>query len=64
MKTILENYYSPGLCVTKSSKYVLVTLKDELRRALFNACSSSCSDDGILLAKAAQIIKKDLLRHE
>ena len=32
-------------------------------RALFNACLSSCSNDGILLAKAAQIIK-DLLRHE
>ena len=62
MKTILEN--SPGLCVTKSSKYVLVTLKDELGRAFFNACLSSCSNDGILLAKAAKIIRKDLLRHE
>ena len=62
MKTILEN--SPGLCVTESSKYVLVTLMDELGRALFNACLSSCSDYGILLAKAAQIIRKDLLRHE
>ena len=33
-------------------------------RALFNACLSSCSDDSILLAKAAQIMRKDLLRHE
>ena len=59
---ILENV--PGLCVTKRGKYVLLTLNGELRRALFNACLSSCSDDGILLAKAAQIIRKYLLRHK
>ena len=59
---ILENV--PGLCTTESGKYVLLTLNGELGRALFSACLSSCSDDGILLAKAAQIIIKDLLRHE
>ena len=59
---ILDNV--PGLCVIKSGKYVLLTLNGELGRALFNACLSSCSDDGILLAKAAQIIRKDLLRYE
>ena len=58
---ILENV--PGLCATKSSKYVLLTLYGELGRALFNTCLSCCSDDGILLAKAAIIIRKDL-RHE
>ena len=40
---ILENV--PGLCATKSAKYVL-TLNGELGRALFNTCLSSCSDDG------------------
>ena len=59
---ILENV--PGLCVTKRGKYVLLTLNGELRGALFNACLSSCSDDGILLAKEAQIIRKYLLRHK
>ena len=59
--TILENV--PGLCATKSGKHVLLTLYGELGRALFNACLSCCSDDGILLAKAAIIIRKDL-RHE
>ena len=58
---ILENV--PGLCATKSSKYVLLTLNGELGGALFNACLSSCSDDGILLSKAAQIIRKEILRH-
>ena len=58
---ILENV--PGLSATKSGKHVLI-LNSWLRRAPFNACLSSCSIDGILLAKAAQIIKKDLLRHK
>ena len=48
----------------KGKKYVLLTLIDELRRALFNTCLPSCSDDDVLLAKAAQIIKEDLLKHE
>ena len=59
---ILENV--PGLCVTKRGKYVLLTLNSELRRALFNVCLSSYSDDGILLTKAARIIRKYLLRHK
>ena len=37
---ILENV--PGLCATKSSKYVLLTLNGKLGRALFNACLFSC----------------------
>ena len=49
---------------TKSGKYVLLTLNGELGRALFNACFFSCSNDGILLTKGAQIKRKDLFRHE
>ena len=41
---ILENI--PGLCATKSGKYVLLTLNSELGRALFNTCLSSYSSDG------------------
>ena len=53
---VLENV--PGLYATKIGKCVLLTLNGELKRALFNACLSSCFGDGILLAKVANNEKR------
>ena len=38
--------------------HILLTLKDEMGRAVFDACYSSTQDDGIIIAKAANIIRR------
>ena len=59
---ILENV--PGMCATKSGKYVLLTLDGEMGRALFDACLNSNRDDGLLLAKVAHMIRKDIFSQD
>ena len=38
----------------------MLTLDREMGRALFEACKRNSLDDGILLAKAANIIRREL----
>lgn len=54
----------PGLCATKSEKFVLLTMDGDLGMALFNACSNLSTDDGFLLGKVAQLIRKDIFHHD
>ena len=60
---ILEHF--PSLVETKDGNSILLTLDREMGRALIEACKSTCLDDGIILAKAANIIRRELfLRDE
>ena len=52
----------PGLCESRSGRDILLSLDGEAGRALFEACSSSCMDDSIILAKAAHIVRDDLFK--
>ena len=51
-----------GLFESRSGRGILLSLDGEAGRALFEACSSSCMDDSIILAKAAHIVRDDLLK--
>ena len=59
---ILENV--PGLCATRSGKFVLLTVDGDLGLALFNACNTSRTNNGFLLGKVAQLIRKDIFQHD
>ena len=52
----------PGLCESRSGRDILLSLDGAAGRALFEACSSSCMDDSIILAKAAHIVRDDLFK--
>ena len=52
----------PGLC-EKSGKYVLLTVT-EVGRALFESSQSLSKDEGIILSKAAKIVRKYMLLRE
>ena len=51
----------PCLIESKCGSSVLLTLDKEIGRALFEACKKTSRDEGIILAKAASIIRKRLL---
>ena len=53
----------PGLCEKKSGKYVLLTVT-EVGRALFESSQSSSIDEGIILSKAAKIVRKYMFLRE
>ena len=54
----------PCLVESKNGKSILLTLDTEMGRALFEACQNTSTDDGIILAKAAGIIRRNLLLKE
>ena len=54
---------TPGLCEKKSGKYVLLTVT-EVGRALFESSQSSSKDEGIILSKAAKIVRKYMFLRE
>ena len=55
---LLENI--PGLCESKDGRCILLTLDGQMGRALFEACGSSNHEDGMVIAKAASIIRRDM----
>ena len=63
---ILENV--PCLCETKKGKFTLHTLNSKMGRALFEelyfACQNSSHDDGMINAKAASVIRKQLFNND
>ena len=59
---ILENV--PCLCKTKKGKFTLLTLDSEMRRALLEACQGSSYDDGMIIAKAASVIRRQLFNND
>ena len=58
----LENV--PCLCETKKGTFTLLTLESEMRRALLEACQSSSYDDGMIIAKAASVIRRQLFNND
>ena len=54
----------PGLYDTKKGRDILISLDGEAGRALFEACENSCRDDILILAKAAQIIRRDIFQND
>ena len=54
----------PGLCEQKSGKFVLLTLDGEVGEAIFEASLCTSQDDGVILCKAAKIIRKHLFLQE
>ena len=59
---ILENVHC--LCETKKGKFTLLILDSEMGRALFEACQGSGHDDGMIIAKAASVIRKQLFNND
>ena len=59
---ILENF--PCLCETKKGKFILLTIESEMGRALFEESQSSSHDDGMIVAKAASVIRKQLFNND
>ncbi len=53
-----------GLCEKKHGKNVLLTLEEDVGHAVFEASQSSSFDEGIILCKAAKIIRKHLFSKE
>ena len=54
----------PGLCEQKNGKYVILTLNGDVGKAIFEATTNSALDDGVILAKAAKIVRKHLFLNE
>lgn len=54
----------PGLWESKSGIHILLILQDEMGRALFETCNSSTHDDGIVIAEAADIIRRHMFSNE
>ena len=59
---ILENV--PCLCETKKEKFTLLTLNSEMGRALLEECQSYSHNDGMIIAKATSVIRKQLLNKD
>ena len=59
---IIENVLC--LCKTKKGKFTLFTLDSEMGRALFEACQSSSHNDGMIIVKAASVIRKQLFNND
>ena len=51
----------PCLTESKAGKFVLLTLKEDIVRALFEACRSSDEEEGMTLVRAASRIRRTLL---
>ena len=51
----------PELGEYKKGKHVLLTFKEESGQAIFDACAFSNEDDGMCLARAAAIIRKQII---
>ena len=51
----------PGLCESRNGQDILLSLDGEARRTLFEACESSCIKNSMVLAKAAHIIRHDIV---
>ena len=49
-----------GLCEQKKGKYVFLTLDGVMGKALFEASCNSTTDEGIIICKAASIIRKHM----
>ena len=51
----------PCLIESKAGRFVLLTLKEDIGRALFEACRSSDEEEGMTLVRAASRIRRTLL---
>ena len=58
LKQLLEHV--PGLCEAKDERNFLLTLDKEVGSAVLEACNSSTNDNGIIIAIAAHILRKQL----
>ena len=56
--SILEQV--PGLCEQKKGKFVIITLNGDVGRDICEASANSMLVDGVILTKAANIIRKHL----
>ena len=54
----------PGLCETKKGRSILYTIDGQIGQALFEACISSNEEDGVIISKAAEVIRKVLFSCE
>lgn len=54
----------PGLCEQKKGKHVFLTLDESMGRAIFEASVSSCKDEGVIICKAASIVRKYMFLKE
>ncbi|GFO25219.1 tyrosine-protein kinase receptor tie-1 [Plakobranchus ocellatus] len=50
----------PGILAYKHGRDVLLSFNDDVGNALRDACLDDCDDEAICLAKAAQIIRRDM----
>ena len=59
---ILENVFC--LCEIKNRNFTFLTLDSEMGRALFKVCQSSNHDDGMINAKTASVVRKQLFNND
>ena len=52
----------PGLSEGKNGRDILLSLEEEARKALFEACDSSCMKNSMVLAKATHFIRHDIFQ--
>ena len=57
-EAILEQV--PGLCEQKSGRCVLLTVDGDIGKATFEASLRSSQDEGLIICKAAKLIRKYL----
>eukprot|EP00794_Sanderia_malayensis_P004251 gene4251-4816_t len=50
----------PGMCEQKNGKYVILTVEEQFGKALIECSQSTLQDDGIILSKAARIVRRFL----
>ena len=54
----------PGLCEQNNGKFSVVTLDGESGRALFKASQTSTTDEGMILSKAARVIRRSMFQKQ
>ena len=54
----------PGLSVQKSGKFVILTLQEDVGRALVECSQNTRQDEGIILSKAARVVRRFLFSKE
>ena len=56
--------YSPSLTAYKSGREVLLAFDDDVGHALKRACLEKQDEEAVYLSKAANIVRRDILRHK
>ncbi len=54
----------PELAEQRKGKEILLIFREEIGKAIYEACQQSYEEDGVCLSKAAKIIRKQIAEHK